>query len=124
MTIKILGIFTGLLGLAMIVCSVMTWREMQSAMTWRQQLSAMTLRAQLRAMTSESAPTAYSMPLTKFVCPEFFESSAAKPAELPQVAVNRIYIIGGGSFVLVIAGIVLLVLPRRPPTSRPGDCIR
>ena len=51
MTIKILGIFTGLLGLAMIACLVMTWREMQSAMTWRQQLSAMTLREQLRAMT-------------------------------------------------------------------------
>lgn len=32
MTIKVLGIFTGLLGLAMIVCMVMTWREMQSAM--------------------------------------------------------------------------------------------
>jgi hypothetical protein len=31
MTIKVLGIFTGLLGLAMIVCMVMTWREMQSA---------------------------------------------------------------------------------------------
>ena len=113
MKIKVLGVFAGLLGLAMIVSLVVTWREMRSAMTWREQLSAMTLREHLSAMTSESAPTAYSMPLTRFLCPEFFESSAAKPAELPQVVVNRIYIIGGGSFALVIGGIVLLVLPRR-----------
>jgi hypothetical protein len=105
MKIKVLGVFAGLLGLAMIVSVVVTWREMRSAMTLREQLSA---------MTSESAPTAYSMPLTRFLCPAFFESSAAKPAELPQVVVNRIYIIGGGSFALVIGGIVLLVLPRRP----------
>ena len=118
MIIKVLGVFAGLLGLAMIVSLVVTWREMRSAMTWREHLSAMTWREQLRAMTSESAPTDYSMPLTRFLCPEFFESSAAKPAELPQVVVTRIYIIGGGSFALVIGGIVFLVLPRRPRTGQ------
>ncbi|MFM7516649.1 MAG: hypothetical protein ACKO3V_06885 [Pirellula sp.] len=115
MTIKVLGVFTLLLGLVLIVCMVMTWREMRSAMLWREQMSTLTLREQMIAMKSELAPTPASMPLTRFVCPEFFDTRFAgpKPAKRAQAASNRIYIIGGGSFALEIAGITLLVLPSR-----------
>jgi len=104
MLMKVLGVFAGLLGLAMIVFAVMTWLELRSAAT-------------------SLAPTADSMPLTRFVYPEFFDAGnsgakPAKPAELAQAAFNRIYIIGGGSFALVVAGIVMLVLPQRPRTGQ------
>ena len=105
MPMKVLGVFAGLLGLAMIVFAVTTWRELRSA------------------ATSKLAPTADSMPLTRFLYPKFFdagnaEAKPAKPAELAQAAFNRIYIIGGGSFVLVVAGIVMLVLPQRHRTGQ------
>lgn len=101
---KVLGVFAGLLGLVMIVFTVMTWRELRSA------------------ATSELAPTADSMPLTRFAYPKFFEAGnaggkPAKPAELAQAAFNRIYIIGGGSFALFVAGIVMLVLPQHLRTG-------
>ena len=99
MPMKVLGVFAGLLGLAMIAFAVMSWRELRSA------------------ATSELAPTADSMPLTRFVYPGFFDAGT-KPAELAQAAFNRIYIIGGGSFALVVAGIVMLVLPQRPRTGQ------
>lgn len=102
---KILGSFVGLLGLAMIVFAVMSWRELRNA------------------ATSELAPTADSMPLTQFVYPDLFKplnagGKAAKPAELAQAAFNRIYIIGGGSFALIVAGIVMLTLPQNPRTGQ------
>lgn len=75
------------------------------------------------AATSGLAPTADSMPLTKFVYPEFFNpgnpgGKSAKPAEVARAAFNRIYIIGGGSFTLVVSGIVMLVLPRNSRTRQ------
>lgn len=104
MSIKVLGVFAALLGLVMIVFAVMTWREL-----WN-------------AATSELAPTAGSMPLTRFVYPGFFDAGnagtkPAKPAELARAAFNRIYIIGGGSFALVVAGIIMLMLPQSPRTG-------
>ena len=86
--------------------AVMTWRELQTA------------------ATSELAPSADSMPLTRSVYPEFFEplntgGRPAKPAELAQAAFNRIYLIGGVSIALVVAGVVMLELPlnSRPEAS-------
>lgn len=104
MPIKVMGVCAGLLSLAMIVFAVMTWRELRSA------------------ATSELAPTAGSMPLTRFVYPELFDAGNAgvKPgqaAELTQAAFNRIYMIGG-SFSLAFAGFAMLVLPQRPRTGQ------
>jgi hypothetical protein len=105
MPMKLLGSFVGLLGLAMIAFAVMTWRELRSA------------------ATSELAPTADSMPLTRFVYPELFKplnpgGKAAKPAELAQAAFNRIYIIGGVSFALIVVGIGTLALPQNSRTGQ------
>jgi hypothetical protein len=105
MSMRILGAIVGLLGVAMIVFAVMTWRELRNA------------------ATSELAPTADSMPLTRFVYPEFFKplnagGKPAKPAELAQAAFNRIYIIAGVSFALIVAGTVMLTLGKNTPTGR------
>lgn len=105
MPMKVLGVFVGLLGLAMIVLAGMTWRELRNA------------------ATSALAPTADSMPLTRFVYPKLFDAGnpgvkPAKPAELVQAAFSRIYIIGGSSFALVVAGFVMLVLPQGPRTGQ------
>lgn len=102
---KVLGVIAGLLGLAMAVFAVMAWRELHSA------------------ATSESAPSADSMPLMRIVYPELFDTAnagakPAKPAELAQAAINRIYIIGGGSFALIVAGILMLVLPQGRQTGK------
>jgi hypothetical protein len=107
MPMKVLGVFVGLLGLAIIVFSVMTWSELRNA------------------ATSELAPTADSMPLTSFLCPDFFKplnagGKAAKPAELAQAALIRIYIIGGGSFALFVTGIVMLLLQQNSRTGQNG----
>ena len=104
MPMKLLAVSVGLLGFAMSVFAVMTWRELRSA------------------ATSELAPAADSLPLTTFVYPDFAipanaGGQAAKPAELAQAAFNRIYIIGGGSLVLIVAGIVMLVLPQSSRTA-------
>lgn len=101
MLMRVLGGLAGLLGLALLVFAVMTWRELR------------------RAATSELAPNADSMPLTRLVCPEFFDAGnagdkPAKPAELARATLNRIYIIGGGSLALVVVGGVVLVLPQCP----------
>jgi hypothetical protein len=98
MPLKILGVIAGFTGVAMIVFTFFAWREMRGA------------------STSSLAPSANSMPLTRFVCPELFAtgSSGAKivrPAELVQAASNRIYIIGGASVALIVVGIVLVVMP-------------
>ena len=105
MPMKLVGVIAGSLGLAMTVFAVMAWRELHSA------------------ATSELAPDADSMPLTRFVCPELFDTGnallkPAKPADLVQSAFHRIYIIGGGSFVLIVVGILLLVMPQG---SRSGE---
>ena len=102
---KVLGVLAGLLGLAMLVIAVFTWRELRSA------------------ATAELAPSADLMPMTRFVYPEFLVTGKAgakssKPVEFVQAAFTRIYLIGGGSFALVVAGIVMLVLSQRPRTEQ------
>ena len=101
MAMKVLGACAVLFGLAIIVFAGMAYSELHTA------------------ATSELAPNTDSMPLTRLVYPEFFDAGnagakPAKPEELAQAAFNRIYIIGGGSFVMVVAGIVMLVLPQGP----------
>ncbi len=111
MPLKVAGVCAGLLGLTLIVFAVMTWRELR------------------RAATSELAPTAASMPLTRFVYPNLFVAGnagntgnagakPAKPSELAQAALNRIYLIGGGSFALAVVGIAMAVLPQRRRTEQ------
>lgn len=102
---KVLGVFAGLLGSSMIIFAVLTWRELRGA------------------AFSELAPSADSMPLTRFVYPRFFDAGnagtkPAKPAEVARAAFTRVYIIIGGSFALVVAGIIMLVLPQRPRTRQ------
>lgn len=68
------------------------------------------------AATSPTAPSADSMPLTKVVGPELFDPDHAKtkPAALAGIALNRIYMIGGGSALLItIAVLVLVITPTR-----------
>lgn len=108
MPMKVTGVLVGLLGLVMIIFTVMTWLELR------------------KAASSELPPTAVSMPLTKFVYPELFRpvnvgGKAVDPAELAQAASNRIYIIGGGSFILVVAGLVMLVLPQNARAGQTGS---
>lgn len=99
---KIPGAIAGLLGVAMTIFAIMAWRELHSA------------------ATSELATSADSMRLTRLVYPQLFESAnaglkpakPAKPADLAQAAFNRIYIIGGGSCVLTVVGISMLVMPQ------------
>ena len=108
MPLKVAGVCAGLLGLALFVFAVMTWRELR------------------RAATSELAPTAASMPFTRFVYPNLFvagnagakSAKPAKPSELAQAALNRIYLIGGGSFALAVAGIAMAVLPQHRRTEQ------
>jgi hypothetical protein len=95
MPIKILGVIVGLIGLAMIVFAMFAWRELQVA------------------AASPSTPSPASMPLTNFVSPGLFDSGNAgertvKPAELARVAFNKIYIFGGGSFALIVVGILMV----------------
>ncbi|TWU01824.1 hypothetical protein Pla100_15600 [Neorhodopirellula pilleata] len=105
MLLKVLGICAGLLGLALTVFAVMAWRELNSA------------------ATSELPPSPDSMPLLEIVGPELFDTrdpgvKPAKPADLAQAALKRIYIIGGGSFILLVVGILMLVLPHGPRTDQ------
>ena len=102
MPIKVIGVLAVLLGLAMFVFAVIAYRELHSA------------------ATSEFAPAADSMPRTRLVNPRLFDTgnTGAKPAELAQAAFNRIYIISGGSFVLVVAGILMFVLAQGPRTGQ------
>ncbi len=68
------------------------------------------------AATAATPPSPDSMPLTKIVGPELFdtENAATKPAELASMAFNRIYIIGGASLVSLALGGLLLMTKQTP----------
>lgn len=94
MMMKIVGALALLLGLLMLVFAVMAYSELNAA------------------ATSETPPPVESMRLTKIVAPELFDqdNASAKPATLARIAFGRIYMIGGGSLVLAMAGVLVLVL--------------
>lgn len=91
-----IGVFIMLVGLMMLIFMVMAYRELHSA------------------ATSVTPPSVDSMPFSKIVNPELFApgNAGTKPATLAQRAFNRIYMVGGGSFVLVIIGIIILAIPQ------------
>lgn len=103
MILKGVGIIVLLLGLAMAIVAAMAYFELNAA------------------ATSERAPSADSMPLTKFVSPELFApgNAGAKPAELARTAFNRIYAIAGGGIVAAILGVLIFAVPKsqRQPNS-------
>lgn len=99
---KVVGFMAGLLALAILVFAVSAWFELRSA------------------ATSELVPSADTMPLTRLVYPELFDTanSGSKPAELARSAFNRIYLIGSGSIVLLVVGILILAKSRRTRTGQ------
>lgn len=101
MPLKILGVLSVVLGFVMMVFAVMAYRELHGA------------------ASSHSPPTAASMPLARMVIPELFGPGAgAKPSELAQRAVNRIYCIGAGSVVLIVTGVLAVVVPLGGPATQ------
>ncbi len=98
MRLKVLGISVMLLGLAMIAVAGLAYRELHNA------------------AKSELAPSADALPLTRLLYPKLFDTGNGdvKAADLAQGAFNRIFIIGCGSFVLVVVGILIVVLPQGP----------
>ncbi|MCA9058804.1 MAG: hypothetical protein KDA85_09900 [Planctomycetaceae bacterium] len=94
---RILGLLIALLGVALFVLSVMSWRELRDA------------------ATSGQMPSAEAMPLTRIIYPRLFEieETVVKPAELARDAFGRISLIGTGSLVLLMIGVVTFVLSQR-----------
>lgn len=108
MPIRVLGVLVVSSAIAMAVIACMAWFELRSL------------------STSTRAPTADDMKLTRLLCPELFAPAepGARPidgAELASLAFRRIVMIGTGSFVLIIAGLVALLLPlgSRPVATSP-----
>ena len=95
---KILGAFALLIGLVMMIFAVLAYSELHTA------------------TTSVTPPSPDSMPLTKIVGPELFdtEHAATEPAELASMAFNRIYIIGGVSLFSLAVGALLMVIRKAP----------
>lgn len=95
---KLLGACVLLIGLGMMVFAVGAYSELRAA------------------ATSVTPPSPEAMPLTRIVGPELFDTAKAgtKPAELASMAMNRIYMIGGASLVLLAVGALLLVLKQSP----------
>ena len=95
MVMKVLGAGIVLFGLVISVFAGMAYFELRNA------------------ATSDTAPSADSMPLTRIVGPELFDSgnAARKPAALARTTFNRIYTIGGGGIVFAILGLLMLAIP-------------
>jgi hypothetical protein len=95
---KILGAFALLVCLVMMIFTVLAYSELRTA------------------ATSVTPPSPDSMPLTRIVGPELFDTGNAviKPAELASMAFNRIYIILGASLFSLVLGTLLLVLAKSP----------
>lgn len=100
---KIVGSFALLAGLLLMIFTGLAYSEFRKVAT---------------AMTP---PAPDSLPLTKIICPELFESSgtAMKPSELASIAMKRIYIMGGVSLLSLTLGALLLVA--RPSSTSRGD---
>lgn len=96
MVMKVLGAGIVLLGLVISALAGMAYFELHNA------------------ATTDTAPSADSMPLTRIVGLELFDSgdAATKPAALSGTTFNRIYTIGVGGFVLAILGLLMLSIPR------------
>lgn len=107
---KILGTLALVIGLVIMAFAVLAYSELHTA------------------ATSATPPSPSSMPLTRIVGPELFDTknSAAKPAELARIALNRIYTLGGVSLLLLAIGAILLATRRSPevPAVCPDEARR
>lgn len=71
------------------------------------------------AATSPTTPSANSMPLTKIVGPELFNTgnTGAKPAALAATIFNRIYAVGGGAMFMAVVAVLILAMPQSRSTK-------
>lgn len=80
-------------------------------------LAAMTY-VELRGAASGDLVSADSMPMTRIVGPEFFETPAdgdisPRPTDLARIVLSRIYGLGGVGLLMIVASIFLTARPSR-----------
>lgn len=72
------------------------------------------------AATSETAPSVDSMPLTRIVGPELFDtgSTGIPPSAMARTTFHRIYAIGAGGVLLGVFAVLILARPQSPRTEQ------